>query len=256
MKYIISLATRIIPRKHLQRFSQFLSKIVALFYIGNKVECPVCGKHYSKFLPYGRTKSRPNALCPSCLSLERHRLIWLYLKEKTDFFRKDYKVLHIAPEYCFLKRFDKLSNIDYVTADLESPWAKVKMDVREMPFGDNSFDIIFCNHLLEHIEEEDKALSELYRVMKPGGWGIMQVPINYNREITYSDPSAITPKQKEQIYGQNDHVREYGRDYPQRLEKGGFMVKSDAFVKEMPLEQAKRYALPLEELVYIPQKPQ
>lgn len=250
MKYIISLATRIVPRKYLQKFSQFLSKIISIFYIGNNVECPVCGKHYSKFLPYGRTKSRPNALCPNCLALERHRLMWLFLKEKTDFFHKQYKVLHIAPEYCFLKRFDKLENIDYITADIESPWAKVKMDVRDIPFEDNMFDIIFCNHLLEHIEEEDKALSELYRVMKQGGWGIMQVPINYNREVTYTDPEAKTEKQRLKVYGQNDHVREYGKDYPQRLSKGGFTVSPNDYVKKLSPELAKRYALPMEEMVY------
>ncbi len=255
MKYIISLAIRIFPRKYLQLFSQFLSKLVSIFYFGKAVKCPVCEKQYSKFLPYGRTTSRPNALCPNCLSLERHRLIWLYLKEKTQFFDKKYKVLHIAPEYCFLKRFGKLENLDYTTADLESPWATVKLDVRDMPFEDNTFDIIICNHLLEHIEEEQVAVRELYRVMKPGGWGILQVPVNYNRAITFSDPEAKTEQQREKVYGQNDHVREYGVDYPKRLEKGGFVVIADDFVKQLPEELSKKYALPIEELLYIPTKP-
>lgn len=251
MKFFISIFTRVVPRKYLQVFSGFIARIIALFYLGNKVECPVCGKHYKKFLPYGRKVSRPNALCPYCLSLERHRMMWLFLQKRTGFFTKPYKVLHIAPEYCFLKRFDKLENIEYITADLESPWAKVKMDVKDMPFENHAFDVIFCNHLLEHIDDEQKALDELYRVMKPGGWGIMLVPLNYSREKTYEDLTITSPKEREKHFGQNDHVREYGLDYPKRLEKGKFIVSTIDFVKELPKEETQRYALPNEYIFFV-----
>lgn len=243
MKHLISLFLRFVPRKHLQRFSHVAAKMMSIFYLGNKVECTVCGRHYSSFLPYGRVRTRKNALCPNCLALERHRLMWLYLQEKTNFLTDNLKVLHVAPELCFLKKFDALDNLDYITADLESPWAKVHFDVHEIPFEDDTFDVVICNHLLEHVEDDRKSLKELYRVMKPGGWGIMQSPINPSREVTDEDRSLKTPKEREEKYGQNDHLRDFGLDYPERLKAGGFKVVVDEFVKSLPEEKIKRHAL-------------
>ena len=136
MKGLISLAIRYIPRKYLQLFSHWVAQLLSIFYIGNKVSCNVCGHHYRKFLPYGR-KARCYALCPNCLSLERHRMIWQFLQEKTDFFKSKKKILHIAPELCFIKRFEAIHHDNYITADIESPLAKVKLDVLNMPFGRN-----------------------------------------------------------------------------------------------------------------------
>lgn len=243
MKKIISLFLRFIPRKHLQRFSHFGAQVLGFFYRGNNVECPVCGCHYREFLPYGRIRTRSNALCPNCLSLERHRLMWLYLQERTDFTTEKLKVLHIAPELCFLKKFAALENLDYITADLESPWATVHFDVHDIPFDENSFDVIICNHLLEHVEDDIRAISEMYRVLKPGGWGIIQSPINPAREVTDEDRSLKTPKEREEKYGQNDHLRDFGLDYPQRLKAGGFRIVMDEFVKTLPDEKVKRHAL-------------
>ncbi|HEY8402869.1 MAG TPA: class I SAM-dependent methyltransferase [Cytophagaceae bacterium] len=253
MKKIISLVIRKVPRKYLQIISPLALKIIALFYAGNNVECPVCTKSFRKFLPYGRT-ARLNALCPNCLALERHRLMWLYLKEKTNFFSDKLKVLHIAPEHCFIHRFEKLTNLDYITADIESPLAKVKMDVHQIPFDANTFDVAFCNHVMEHVDDDIKAMSEIYRVLKPGGWAIIQSPINTSRQVTFSDPNAITPQQREKVYGQNDHVRDYGKDYKQRLEQGGFNVIEDTFVMELPKERVKRFALPEDEIIYLCKK--
>ena len=153
MKRLISFAIRRIPRKYLQRFAHIILKITRIFYIGNKVQCPVCESRYRKFMPYGRV-SRDNALCPNCLALERHRLMWLFLKEKTSLFSKEQKLLHIAPELCFIDRFEAMEKLDYVTADLESPLAKVKMDIHEIPFDDNSFEVCLCNHVMEHVSDE------------------------------------------------------------------------------------------------------
>ena len=243
MKTIIRLVTRFIPRRYLNQVSHFFSRIIGLFYLGNRVQCPVCGAKYRKFLPYGRFKTRENALCPNCLSLERHRLMWLYLQEKTDFFTASLKILHVAPEYCFLKRFEKLDNLDYITADLESPLAKVKMDVHDIPFEDNSFDVVFCNHTLEHVDDDLKALRELYRILKPGGWGIIQSPINIERKQTYEDASISSEKDREIHFGQKDHVREYGLDYPLRLEKAGFTVNINKSIEQMDPEEIKRFGL-------------
>jgi SAM-dependent methyltransferase len=250
MKRIISLVIRKIPRKYLQIISPLALKILAVFYSGREVECSVCNKTYRKFLPYGRV-SRPNALCPSCLALERHRLMWLYLKEKTNFLSANLKVLHIAPEHCFIKRFEAMANLDYITADIESPLAKVKMDVHKIPFSENTFDVAFCNHVMEHVEDDIKAMSEIRRVLKPGGWAIIQSPMDPSRKITFEDPSLITPQQREAAHGQDDHVRTYGDDYPQRLRKAGFMVKEDRYVMELDKEKVKKYALPVEEIIYL-----
>lgn len=250
MKYIISFILRKIPRRYIQYISHYFLRIIAIFYYGNNVKCPIDGRTYRNFLPYGRLESRPNALCPSSLSLERHRLMWLYLKEKTDFFSTSIKLLHIAPELCFMKIFEGLPNIDYITADIESPLAKVKMDVHEIPFDANSFDVVFCNHVMEHVENDLKAMSEIYRVLKPGGWAIIQSPVYKDLKQTIEDPTITDPAEKERVYGQNDHMRKYGRDYGQRLRSAGFKVKEDDYLNELSEETRRRYALPKDEIIY------
>lgn len=217
---------------------------------GNNVECPISEISYRKFLPYGRLNPRPNALCPDSLSLERHRLMWLYLRDRTDFFTKPQKLLHIAPELCFIKRFKAMENIDYTTADLESPLADIKMDVHEIPFSDNTFDVVFCNHVMEHVADDIKAMSEIHRVLKPGGWAIIQSPQDYSRAETLEDPTITDPKERERVYWQNDHVRLFGLDYGKRLEKAGFQVTEDKYVMELPAETVQRYALPAKEIIY------
>lgn len=254
MKKIISWFLNHVPRKYLQLFAQFATRITSVFYLGNKVECPVCKKHYRKFLPYGYAQSRENALCPNCLALERHRLMHLYLANKTNFYTSNPYTLHVAPEYCFIKRFEKLLGDRYITADLESPLAKVKMDVQAIPFPNDTFDVIFCNHIMEHVENDLIALQELYRVLKPGGWGIIQSPVNYNRETTYEDPAIITPEDRAKHFGQYDHLREFGADYGKRLAKGGFVVTEDDYVKTLAPEKVKRYALPQDEIIYLVKK--
>ncbi len=250
MKLIISFLLRKIPRKYLQLFSHFALRVVALFYIGNRVECPVCESRFRKFLPYGRLQTRNNALCPKCLSLERHRLIWLYLKERTNFFSQNGKMLHIAPELCFIERFEALKNLDYITADIESPLAKLKMDIHDIPLEDDTIDILFCNHVLEHVDDDLKALSEIKRVLKPGGWAILQVPFFYPLpKKTYEDASIIDPKEREKAFGQDDHVRMYGEDYGIRLGSVGLELHEEAFVKSMPEERLIRHALS-QEIIY------
>lgn len=255
LKHIISTTSRFIPRHHQQRFAGIVLKVVGLFYRGSRFEDPITGVKYRKLLPYGRIKMRPNALAPDSMSLERHRLIWLYLKERTNFFTSNSKVLHIAPEYCFIKRFAKLPNLDYTTADLNSPWAKVKLDVQNIPMDSNTFDVILCNHVLEHVPNDIKAMEEMYRVMKPGGFGIFQVPLDINLEITLEDSTINTPNLRELHYGQRDHLRLYGRDYAQRLRSVGFIVTEDNYVNSIPQNLAKRYALPMDEVIYLCVKP-
>tara|TARA_R110001583_G_scaffold112186_1_gene261480 strand:+ start:21539 stop:22210 length:672 start_codon:yes stop_codon:yes gene_type:complete len=216
---------------------------------GSKFTDPIDGKSFRKFLPYGYGNQRANALSPSTLSLERHRLLWLYLKNETDFFTSPKKVLHIAPEQCFLKLFKNQKNLTYTTADLYSPIADVKADICNLPFKENSFDIVFCNHVLEHIEDDYKAMSELFRVLKPGGMGIFQIPQDLNRETTYEDFSITSPEERTKHFGQYDHVRIYGRDYFKRLKAVGFTVNEINYSKILSKDLVNKYRLVEDEIL-------
>ena len=254
MKEIISWVLRHVPRKYLQLVSHFGARALSILYLGKGVKCSVCGSEFRKFLPYGRS-GRDNALCPHCLSLERHRLMYLYLQRKTNFFKDNLKLLHVAPEYCFIDRFERMKNLDYITADIESPLAKVKMDIHQIPFPDNTFDVTFCNHVMEHVDDDIKAMSELYRVLKPGGWAIIQSPQDLSKATTYEDASITDPKEREKHFWQDDHLRLFGRDYGKRREKGGFKVTEDRFVMEqLTPEEVKLFALPANEIIYFCQK--
>lgn len=163
-------------------------------------------------------------------------------------------MLHIAPEQCFHERFKKLKNITYDTGDLVSPLAKYHFDLHDVPFEDNSYDVIMCNHVMEHVDDDAKCMSELYRVLKPGGWAIMQVPIDYSNPDTYEDPTITNPEDREKHFWQKDHVRLYGRDYPQKLEAAGFTVSNEDFVNEIGEDMRERYRLQKEEIIYLCRK--
>ena len=232
-----------IPRPILIKLSYLVRPIMALYLKGKTYTDPIDGQRFRKFLPYGYETQRSNVLSPSTLSLERHRLLWLYLKNETDFFTADKKVLHFAPEQCFLKRFKSLKNLDYTTTDLESPIADVKADICNLPFEDNSYDIIFCNHVLEHIPDDTKAMQELYRVLKKGGMAILQIPQEMDRETTFEDNSITDKRERAKIFGQYDHVRIYGRDYFDKLRLIGFKVDEVDYTKTLTREEIRKYCL-------------
>ncbi len=228
------------------------------FYEGDKVICPICNHQYRLFGPFGPNK-RENAMCHNCGSLERHRLLWKYLNDRLGFFKRNRKIklLHFAPEKMFYEIFYKVENIDYVPCDLtpeiynyEGEIKVEEVDITNIPFEENHFDFILCNHVLEHIPNDKLAMGELYRVMKKGGSGIFQVPIKYDLKETYEDFSITTPEGREKAFGQDDHVRWYGQDYIKRLAHAGFNAKEDDYVKSFSSEDIFRFGFATSELIY------
>ena len=243
MKKLFKIILNTIPRPILIQLSYVARPILALLLKGNRFTDPIDGKSFSQFLPYGYESQRNNVLSPSTLSLERHRLLWLYLQNETDFFTVPKKVLHFAPEQAFYNLFKKQKNLDYTTTDLYSPLADVKADICNLPFDDNLYDLILCNHVLEHIPDDTKAMQELYRVLKPGGMGIFQIPQDLNRATTFSDNAIVDQKERAKIFGQYDHVRIYGRDYFQKLRNIGFTVIEENYTTKISSELVKKYCL-------------
>ncbi len=243
-----------IPRPLLIRVSYLIRPIIAFTLKGSKYTDPIDGKSFRKFLPYGYEDQRENVLSPSTLSLERHRLLWLYLKNETGLFSKKIKLLHFAPEQAFYNRFKKLKNLEYTTTDLNSPLADVKADICNLPFENNSFDFILCNHVLEHIPDDTKAMQELYRILKPGGTAILQIPQDLSRATTFEDNTITSRKERAKIFGQYDHVRVYGRDYFDKLRSIGFNVKEVDYTKTLTPLEVDTYRLALGEIIPVCKK--
>ena len=258
MKKLYKFLLNKLPRPLLIRLSYIFTKLAPIIYRGNRYACPVCGKSSRKFLSYGsRVSHRENVLCPHDLTLERHRLIWLYLQRESSFFNApNLSFLHIAPEQCFLPYFKKQKNLNYLTGDIESPIADMHFDLHHIPLEDNRFDVIFCNHVLEHVTDSKKCMSELFRVMKPGGWGIFQVPQDMSREDTYEDWSITTEADREKHFWQKDHVRLFGKNYPEKLAEVGFEYEEYSAETLVGKEDADRFRLSTTEILYIFKKPE
>jgi len=232
-------AEKLIPRKYLRVAGMYFLRVQYPLHKGDNVKCPCCQHKFKKFLTYG-VKARAGALCPWCLALERHRLLWKYLEDKTDIYTKELSVLHFAPEHQFQERLKAAKNITYLSCDLDMPTAMEKQDITKLTYSDNSFDVILCNHVLEHIPDDAKAMQELYRVLKPNGWAILQTPM-LAKPKTLEDLTITNPKERERVFGQNDHVRIYGDDKRQRLEAAGFTVLVDDYVKSNFIPQKQQY---------------
>ncbi|SDE05150.1 Methyltransferase domain-containing protein [Pricia antarctica] len=249
-KYILNT----LPRPLLIKLSYLARPILALLMRGYRYEDPIDGRRFKSFLPYGYESPRENVLSPSTLSLERHRLLWLYLKKETDFFTAPLKILHFAPEQAFYKRFRKLKNLEYTTTDLNSPLADVKADICDLPFEKETFDVILCNHVLEHIPDDTKAMSEMYRVLKTGGWGIFQIPQDLKRDETFEDDTITDQKERAKIFGQYDHVRIYGRDYFDKLRSVGFTVEEVDYTASLLASDIEKFRLADGEIIPVVRK--
>ena len=253
MKGIIKWVLNHLPRPLIQRLAGWMLPVIGLFYRGRKFACPLCGKKFRKLLPYGYVTSRKNALCPHCLSLERHRLLWLYLQRETDLLTTLPHLLHIAPEVCLMRHLKphyRHNKAHYTTADLESPLADLHFDIQQIPIQDEQFDVVICNHLMEHVEDDLQAMRELHRILRPGGWGLLLSPVDLNRAETFEDDSITDPAERTRIFGQYDHRRLYGNDFADRLRQVGFEVEDLNYAARLTAEERIRFALP-EDHIYV-----
>ena len=226
-------------------YSRFTKRVRSF---GTAYFCPVCRSSIRGFLPFG-LEHRPNAKCPVCGSLERHRLVYIYLQQKTDLFLSPVKkMLHVAPENCLAQIFKESRTIRYFSADI-APYAMAQMDLTRSIFTDNAFDVIFLCHVFPEVEDDEKAMHEVYRMLKPGGWAILQAPIV--RTQTFEDPSAVGSNARIRAYGHPDVVRAYGLDYFDRLEKAGFRVHREKLSVQSDIVRAARFGIsPATEVAY------
>jgi hypothetical protein len=234
-----------VPKKQRARAQRLYRPLVARAFRGDAVECPICGGRFRKFLSKHAAsgRPRPGARCARCGSLERHRLLWLYLRDETDLLTRPTRLLHFAPEPGIAEKLEALPGCAYLSADLDAPPAMVRMDVQDIAAEDDSFDAVICNHVLEHVPDDRQAIREIRRVLKSGGWAIIGVPIQRDRATSFEDPSISTPDERESAYGQFDHVRLYGRDYPDRLRECGFEVEMVRYAERVGVDTARRYGL-------------
>jgi SAM-dependent methyltransferase len=248
-------AMKCLTPKFVRRFLQTRSGR-RLRHFGFAHYCPICRSHLGSFVDYGRCHILKAEECPVCGSHRRHRLIWIYFHDR---FRlpegPQFSLLHVAPEPDLTRYFREQPSVEYLSADIASPLAMVKMDLTAIPYPGDSFDAIYCSHVLEHIPDDRKAMAELHRVLKPGGWAILQVPLDATRAETVEDPSITDPDERERVFWQFDHVRLYGRDYGNRLAEAGFIVEVDWFVRSLPARVVRRLGLDPGEGIYLCRKP-
>lgn len=219
-------AKRLIPTRLRAPLNRAYFAVISLYYRGGDHWCPCCRHAVRRFLPYATYghEPAPNAQCPVCGCLARHRLIWQYLTAKVGLGDgTPLRLLHFAPEPILQRRLQRVSGIDYLSADIDSPLAMVRMDIMDIAEPDSSFEAIICAHVLAHVPDDHRAIAEMYRVLRPGGWAVIQTSVDEDRP-TFEDPSARTVEERVAAYGQVDLWRHYGNDLPDRLAAAGFAV--------------------------------
>lgn len=224
-------------------------RVSSLLNTGSRVECPVCERQFRKFARF----HGENDQCPGCGSLMRHRMILLYLRDVLRLEESSADVLHVGPAVSIRQRLSRLGSLRYLSVDVDPALADIQADVTDLRFADESFDFVLCVHVLEHVPEDRKAISELFRVLRPGGVALIQVPPS-SLEVTREDPSVTDPAERERLFGQHDHVRLCGADYRERLAEPGFRVEVVDYVTELAPEERARYGLRVGEPFYLCKK--
>jgi SAM-dependent methyltransferase len=259
-------AKRLVPERYRLLRYELFEKLryypELVFSLGRRLECPFCRWHFRRFRPAGfdypvlKEKRVVGAsyhlddVCPRCLSNARERLVYLYLNSRTDLSTEPLQLLHIAPEPNVARVLSAQTNVSYVTADLFEPNVMTRFDVMNLPFADNTFDAVICNHVLEHVADDRVAMAEFFRVLQPGGWALLQVPIALALDKTIEDASAKTDRIR--VFGQSDHVRLYNAvDYVARLQATGFSVSAINYASELGEGATKKYALVAEEQIFV-----
>ena len=221
-----------------------------VLHFGTRRFCPCCGSHLRRFLPYG-VIPRAEARCPVCGALERHRAAWLFFERHAGLLDRARRILHVAPEP-YVSHLLRRSGADYLSIDLDNGRAMRRMDVTRLDIPDASFDGIYCSHVLEHVPEDRRALAEFRRVLRVGGWAVIQVPIK--GVVTFEDPSVEDPRERRRLFGQRDHVRVYGRDIERRLKDSGFAVTVDWPAARLGAEEVVRLGLDAGDAIHLCRK--
>lgn len=213
---------RFVKRRLIRPLSRLFHRSLRIVDRGAEHYCPVCESGVRRFHPFGEP-ARPYALCPICGSLERHRLDWIVMTQRTSLL-DDESLLHVAPEPCLSRRFEAMTGLEYTTVDIDGSRAMIAMDITDIDFPEDTFSAIYCSHVLEHIPNDHDAIAELYRVLRPGGWALLQVPVAAGS--TFEDPSIMDPEERRKQFGQRSHVRRCGPDYVNRFMAAGFRAES------------------------------
>lgn len=229
-----------------------LRRVQIVLHRGDCVFCPLCEYRFDRFRD---DWNRRGALCWRCGSHERHRALWLYLEQHAGLLDGAASLLHFAPEWCLEQRLRSRPGLRYVTGDLTPGAADLELDITKLAVPDHAFDAIICSHVLEHVEDDRAAIGELFRVLTPGGWAIVMVPLDLGRSVTHEDPAIRTPEDRRREYLQHDHVRLYALDIADRLAAAGFTVTSERLTEELSASEVELYRLLEVDVVFLCRKP-
>jgi SAM-dependent methyltransferase len=224
--------------------------IVRARFGGRRYRCPCCGMHARLFLPYG-TPPRSNRACPSCGSLQRHRVLAFYLRRELNISAASRRILHVAPERAIRSVLGSLRSGSYVTIDVKQPTVSARADLARLPFPDAAFNIIICSHVLEHIPNDVACMAEMQRVLTASGRALIMVPVKRQLSATLEDPSLTDPDERLAVYGHREHVRYYGSDVADRLRTAGFAVDEVDMVDHLAPGEAERAVVRPGELIYV-----
>ncbi len=229
-------------------------RIRSWWYWGRSRYCPCCESHFRRFLTF-KYSQRPEAVCPRCGSLERHRLLWLYLSKKTTLLTQSLRLLHFAPEEILARRFRHQPNLHYLSADLLSPLADLRLSLSQIPLKDHTCDLILCSHVLIYVYDDEAALKDFYRVLTSNGCAIILEPVKAALQQTQEYPEVVEQLQRRTIYAARKPARFYGLDFLQRLQGAGFTVQVEAYASSLEPEERLRFGLKEDDKIYFCRKP-